>query len=145
MGTRADFYIGTDVNAQWLGSIAYDGYPDGNPALLGKSIKTKRQFVAAVKKIFKGVDHFTLPEYGWPWPWENSQTTDYAYAWDDKKKKVMVSRFGRPYITFHTYQRMNEEKSNLYYERGQTQVFPDMKAIQNVDYGRRSGVMVISA
>ena len=29
MGTRADFYIGKGTDAEWLGSIAWNGYPDG--------------------------------------------------------------------------------------------------------------------
>ena len=29
MGTRADFYIGRGAEAEWLGSIAWDGYPGG--------------------------------------------------------------------------------------------------------------------
>jgi len=32
MGTRADFYVGRGEQAEWLGSIAWDGYPSGNPA-----------------------------------------------------------------------------------------------------------------
>ena len=26
MGTRADFYIGSGKDAEWLGSVAFDGY-----------------------------------------------------------------------------------------------------------------------
>jgi len=29
MGTRADFYVGRGKTAEWLGSIAWDGYPAG--------------------------------------------------------------------------------------------------------------------
>ncbi len=29
MGTRADFYTGRGQTAQWLGSIAWGGYPVG--------------------------------------------------------------------------------------------------------------------
>lgn len=31
MGTRADFYVGRGTEAEWIGSIALDGYPDGIP------------------------------------------------------------------------------------------------------------------
>jgi hypothetical protein len=34
MGTRADFYIaieGETPHLEWLGSIAFDGYPEGIP------------------------------------------------------------------------------------------------------------------
>jgi hypothetical protein len=29
MGTRADFYVGRGADMEWLGSIAWDGYPPG--------------------------------------------------------------------------------------------------------------------
>jgi hypothetical protein len=29
MGTRADFYVGRGPDAEWLGSVAMDGYPSG--------------------------------------------------------------------------------------------------------------------
>lgn len=29
MGTRADFYVGRGKDAEWIGSVAFDGYPDG--------------------------------------------------------------------------------------------------------------------
>jgi hypothetical protein len=28
MGTRADFYVGRGASAEWIGSMARDGYPD---------------------------------------------------------------------------------------------------------------------
>ena len=31
MGTRADFYVGKGKDSEWLGSIAWDWYPDGIP------------------------------------------------------------------------------------------------------------------
>lgn len=43
MGTRADFYIevGNELKPKdWLGSIAWDGYPKGIPASIKKA-KTK--------------------------------------------------------------------------------------------------------
>ena len=33
MGTRADFYVGRGDAAEWIGSIAYDGYPFYKPQL----------------------------------------------------------------------------------------------------------------
>ena len=29
MGTRADLYIGRGTDAEWIGSVAWDGYPSG--------------------------------------------------------------------------------------------------------------------
>lgn len=67
MGTRADFYVGRGETAEWIGSISWDGYRTAVAAFLAER------------------DDATLPIELWPWPWENSQTTDYAYAWDDRK------------------------------------------------------------
>jgi hypothetical protein len=35
MGTRADFYIGRGTEAEWLGSVAWDGYPGGVIVVFG--------------------------------------------------------------------------------------------------------------
>lgn len=50
MGTRADFYVGRGVDAQWLGSIAYDGYPDGTPELAIVAV-TEEAFRAKVEHV----------------------------------------------------------------------------------------------
>jgi hypothetical protein len=52
-----------------------------------------RDDVARMIKALKRSDSGgILPADGWPWPWENSQTTDFAYAFDGGK--VWVSCFG---------------------------------------------------
>lgn len=87
MGTRADFYVDEDeklTKEDWVGSIAWDGYPEG----IDKEVleaKTKEEFLKALKKFVEGRNDFTKPEEGWPWPWEDSGTTDYAYIFDGKK------------------------------------------------------------
>src|SRR5690348_12684803 len=96
MGTRADFYIGTGEQAEWLGSIAFDGYridemkkadTSSNADLSAcwqiKTAKTADEFRAAVAALLAVNDDATTPDQGWPWPWETSRTTDYAYAFVD--------------------------------------------------------------
>ena len=80
MGTRADFYVGTDERAEWLGSIGWDGYPSGIPDIL-KAARSEAGYRDIVAGFLAGRDDATLPAMGWPWPWEDSRTTDYAYAW----------------------------------------------------------------
>lgn len=63
MGTRADFYVGRGEAAQWVGSIAWDGYPDGIGADIFKS-KTPTEFVERVTAFFQGRTDVTLPEQG---------------------------------------------------------------------------------
>src|SRR5205085_462948 len=90
MGTRADFYVGRGEGATWLGSIAWDGYPEGGVAeLLG--IKDKHAWMAAVHRFIVSREDGTTTDLGWPWPWEDSNTTDFSYTWDDG---VWVTCFG---------------------------------------------------
>jgi hypothetical protein len=134
MGTRADFYIGRGESAEWLGSIAWDGYPDGmEPELV--SAETEDAFKTALAAFASKRDDWTKPEQGWPWPWETSRTTDYAYAFDEGK--VWASCFGRG------WQSAAEYDGDL--ELPKTAVFPDMSERKNVTFGPRSGVIVVTA
>lgn len=88
MGTRADFYVGKGKDAEWIGSIAWDGYRDGidDAVLQASSVDA---FRSAVAKFFVERDDVTLPMRGWPWPWKTSATTDCSYwffdgqVWDE--------------------------------------------------------------
>jgi hypothetical protein len=132
MGTRADFYVGRGPDAEWLGSIAFDGYPDGNPepVLDAQSEESYRALVGRV--LDEERDHATLPEMGWPWPWETSATTDFAYAWDDG---VWISPFGRQWVKANDYDPEVELE-------GKSAEFPDMTDRKNVTLGPRSGLIV---
>jgi hypothetical protein len=118
MGTRADFYIKASKELEakdWIGSIAWDGYPSGIPKEIKES-KTPNEFKQSVEKFAKERDDFTYPKDGWPWPWNDSGLTDYAYVFDCKSKKV----------------RWNKDE------------WPDMSSIKNVVlFGKKSGLVVI--
>lgn len=133
MGTRADFYVGRGESAEWLGSIAWDGYPGGiNKPLL--KADTEKKYRAAVVRFFADREDVTRPVDGWPWPWENSLTTDYAYAFDDGK--VWASPFGHGW-----FDPLKDEPED---DRPKSAVFPNMKAGANVQIGgKRSGLIVI--
>ena len=122
MGTRADFYIGA-VRGDWLGSIAWDGYPSGIP----DAIK-----LAATEDDYNDA---TLAEMGWPWPWNDSATTDWAYAWTGT---VMASCFGRSWIFVP-----REGDGPDEWPEGPAPIFPDMSARKRVTFGPRSGVILI--
>jgi len=140
MGTRADFYIEEDSNLIWLGSIAWDGYTiDERRGEKDKAImssKTKDKYIMALKDFVDGRDDFTSPENGWPWPWEDSCTTDYAYIFHGNR--VQSYSWGK------TRKGMNEDGEYIG-EEPQQPDWPNMKDIQNVDYGDRSGLLIISA
>jgi|SRR6185295_8554962 len=150
MGTRADFYVGRGKDAEWLGSVAFDGYPDNEayrPILIQFSEKGFREMVA---KELASRDDATLPEQGWPWPWEDSGTTDCAYAFDGGK--VYVTWFGHGWDSFAEYeakrkreQEAEEKDEELPEEPERPKVeFPNMKDRQNVTYGHRSGALFMS-
>ena len=106
MGTRADFYLGRGKNATWLGSIAWDGYPDGIPDNV-LNAKDESFYLSELKRFFKTRNDLTLPDEGWPWPWDDSRTTDYAYAFDS----------GQVYIACYGYKWVTTDAQRLYKSR----------------------------
>lgn len=134
MGTRADFYVGRGVEAEWIGSIAWDGYPGGLKDTGIVKATTEAQWRELVAEMLKARDDGTTPDQGWPWPWENSHTTDYAYAFENGR--VYGSCFGHKW--FDARRREPEDHGD-----DKPTVFPDMKARQKVTLGKRSGVLII--
>jgi hypothetical protein len=141
MGTRADFYVGRGSEAEWLGSIALDGYPEGvfdhhfAPTDCG-TVELWREKVAA---FLDRDDRATLPEQGWPWPWDDSRTTDYAYAWDDGT--IYGSGYGHAwFVVDPAAEEFGESEDD---EAGPMAVFPNMADRKAVTYGPRSGLIVI--
>lgn len=142
MGTRADFYVGRGEKAEWLGSIAWDGYPSGFPSRDGSAIspltaRTENDFRVWVEAELKGRKDGTEPADGWPWPWEDSGTTDYAYAFDDGQ--VFGSCFGGKWFKASEPEPDTEDDERP----GDKAVFPNMKTRQKVTFGERSGIIVI--
>lgn len=135
MGTRADFYVGRGEQAEWLGSVAYDGYPSGIDEQLLKC-QSEQTFRKAVRALLAEREDRTLPEDGWPWPWEDSRTTDYAYAFD--AGAVHASYFGRPWFD------ATKEVDDVDELEGPAPVFPDMsKGKQRERFGPHSGIMLL--
>lgn len=91
MPTRADFWVGEGEDAEWLGSIPWDGYPDGiEQRIIAAS--TESEYRTEVTLFLTSSNDTTMPDQGWPWPWSDSRTTDYAYLWLDGR--VWASHFG---------------------------------------------------
>ena len=134
MGTRADFYIGRGKDAEWLGSIAWDGYPGGldTPQLLASTAEP--HYRSEVEKFLARRNDATLPADGWPWPWTDSRTTDYAYAFDGGR--TWASAYGTEWFP------ANEPEPEVE-DRPKVGAFPDMTEKQNVTFGKRSGIIVI--
>lgn len=152
MGTSADFYVGRGANAEWLGSIAWDGYPEGNPSdnYLFQS-KNEEEFRKEVEQVIKENDGIKVEE-GWPWPWEDSRKTDYSYAWDENK--VWASCFGYAWFDPAEYLEYIKDRDDDDYDYDEEEekfgggeekvaVFPNMKDKQNVQLNSRGGIMLI--
>lgn len=150
MGTRCDFYVGRGESAEWLGSLAFDGYriaeveeqhkdkDADNKACWGiKTATSEADYRQAVSELLAMNSDASLPSDGWPWPWEDSRTTDYSYAFDGGK--TYTSIFGHKW-----FDPMVEQDPELE-EGASKEVFPNMKAVQNVTLGKRSGLLVVSA
>jgi hypothetical protein len=133
MGTRADFYVGTDQETmEWLGSIGWDGYPDG----LGDSkifdAVSEDDFRKLIVEYSKTCDDWVDPSEGWPWPWKDSGTTDYAYAFDTETDRVVAACYGIGWLP-------PEEVTSAYEEDDSQPVdFPDMSDRKNVMLTKRS-------
>jgi hypothetical protein len=80
---KADFYIGIDKYAKWIGSLLKFGQPIHIPTkilLVTNPIEYEEElndliFHRVYHDIYKGVS----TENGWPHLWEDSQMTEYSY------------------------------------------------------------------
>ena len=134
MGTRADFYVGRGVEAEWLGSIAWVGHPHSiDPMIL--AARTESQYRRHVRAFLKR-DDATLPKQGWPWPWEDSRTTDYAYAFDGGA--VFAACLG------YAWWRADLPEPDLDTSKGKQCIFPNMRSRQKINFGARSGLIVFA-
>lgn len=95
MGTRADFYVGRGEHAEWIGSITWDGHPDGIDEEIFAA-QEEQDYRDAVGRFLAERRDATYPTEPWPWPWDNSRTTDYAYAFDGDQ--VYASNFGHTWF-----------------------------------------------
>ena len=143
MGTRADFYVGKNKDAEWIGSIAWDGYRDGIDKKLLKAT-TEKQFRNRVKKFLDGRDDSTYPHQGWPWPWDTSATSDCSYWFFDGQ---VWDAQGNPYPTKYYFKisQSGPYDDENYIATGKEEVinFPDMSHIRNLTLGKRSGLISI--
>lgn len=131
MGTRADFYIGEGKDAEWLGSVAWDGYEWANkPECCLMTAKTEGEFRDALLEVSKERGDWTSPDMGWPWPWNDSLTTDFTYSFHGGKTNVY--NWGLPY-----------DPENPDAEPEEIIEWPNMASVKNVTFGERSGVMII--
>ena len=138
MGTRADFYVGLDEQADWLGSIAYDGYEVPTRLACATSEEMWRRAVTA---LLLARDDAALPEHGWPWPWPDSHLTDCVYSF----------AAGGPWVGVTVYQ--HEQRAGEYWcplahlgeEISGWNVLADPGAFMRAQLVPRSGLAVLTS
>ncbi|WP_332690025.1 hypothetical protein [Devosia sp.] len=117
MGTRAQFFIGNPMDLEtreWLGCVAWDGYPDGDCGGLAKA-SSEVGFRALVADLKAKRDDFCDPaERSFPFPWRNDLfLTDYTYALFDGA--VQMTCFHRGFIPLSEYLK-GEAVANAYHD-----------------------------
>ncbi len=92
--TKADFYIGTGVAANWIGSTFSDGYPHGIPLeiLICTNPTLYEELVVIFIKSRKGV--IKTDGDRWPHLWQDSRMTNYSYLYIEELSKVVTSHYG---------------------------------------------------
>ena len=93
--TKADFYIGTGIAANWIGSINADGYITGIPLdIITCTNPTLHEEL--VVEFIEGRNGVVKTNGGkWPWLWPDSRMTDYSYMFIEDLSKVVASHFGK--------------------------------------------------
>jgi hypothetical protein len=136
MGTRADFYVKAGEAFEWLGSIAWDGYPSGinNEILMARD---EAEFRAEVDNFLSVRDDATRVSDGWPWPWGTSGATDFSYIFEGGS--VAGSCFGGKLFDPNS----EEDEDGDHRAIGDEPNFPDMSEFKKVAYGKRSGMTIV--
>ena len=119
MGTRAQFFIGDpqDVSGrEWLGCVAWDGYPSGDVGDLLKDVVSEGQFREAIDMLAEKRDDFCDPsKHSFPFPWRDDLfLTDVTYAWFGRS--VQVTWFHRGFIPLAAYLAGSDEEREAYHE-----------------------------
>ena len=94
MGSKADFYIGQGQDAQWIGAVEQDGYPDAIPAeiLIQVNEIMFEELVVDFLQSRRPRSFIASEGDKWPWLWEDSNMTDYSYMFFNSK--VHMGHFG---------------------------------------------------
>lgn len=96
MGTRAQFFIGNPIdveNREYLGCIAWDGYPNGDCGDALRGCTSLEAFREGIAQIAKERDDFgDAKDRAWPFPWKDDLfLTDVTFAFFDNQ--VMATYF----------------------------------------------------
>ena len=94
MNIKADFYVGTGIHGEWIGTLMNDGSVYNIPMdILIQVNKTMfEEMILEYLFLKKGI----IPDQGDKWihPWSDSRVTDYVYMFDLNKEKVVMYQCG---------------------------------------------------
>lgn len=117
MGTRAQFFLGnpSDLqNRKYLGTVAFDGYPDGDIGEAFAGVVDEDGFLASVRRIASKRDDFADPvSRAFPFPWRDDlYLTDCTYAFFDGA--VQYTSFHSGFVPLAKYLAFTEDESAAY-------------------------------
>ena len=92
--TKADFYIGNGIAANWIGSVYSDAYPSGIPIQILICVNPTLFEEEVVEYIHRVQGVVKTDGDQWPWLWPDSQLTDYSYMFLPDHNKVLASNYG---------------------------------------------------
>jgi len=99
MGTKADFYVGTGNDMEWLGSIFNEGDVTSIPLNILIQIN-QVMFEELILEFLQNHDSVISDrEDKWNHPWADSRLTDYTYMFDTAREKVVMYQSGIDYVT----------------------------------------------
>lgn len=146
MGTRAQFFIGNPQdleNREWLGTIAWDGYPEGECGSLVKA-SSEVGFRALVAHMRDTRDDFCDPaRRSFPFPWQDDLfLTDWTYALFDGA--VQATCYHRGFVPLADY--MASEEFREAYHSGPEALPKNVQAPGDDDKPRGpDSILIISA
>ncbi|MFI5593669.1 hypothetical protein ACIA5G_52205 [Amycolatopsis sp. NPDC051758] len=100
MSSYTDFYVGRGENAEWIGSLQGECYPDNflavAPRRLALTTTKALTFRAAVTDTLdvwedEGLGRAYRRESGWPWLWCSSHNSSWVITFDPAAEAVFVT------------------------------------------------------
>jgi hypothetical protein len=130
MPTKADFYLGINEDASWIGSVFYDGEPTAVNLNILIQINPITYEEYVIDFILKRMPGSASPHHGemWPWIWPDSRGTDYAYMFDYERNIVVASWCGGIYFNPLKFVQGEDMDDSTIHDMGYPR-FPNMKGV----------------
>ncbi|WP_241832828.1 hypothetical protein [Amycolatopsis sp. CB00013] len=96
MSSNTDFYLGRGDEAEWIGSLHGECYPENflavPPVRLAITATDETVFREAVADAFdvweeESLGHVYHRKGGWPWPWYSSHNSSWIITFDPQRQR----------------------------------------------------------